>query len=174
MTLKLIHLGNPVLRQKSRPVPEPEIKTPQFQKFLDDMIDTMHAAEGVGIAAVQIGVPKAVFIIEVKSNRRYPDEAPIPLKIFINPEVELLKIGEEMDWEGCLSVPGLRGQVPRAKSLKIRALDRAGQRVELEVSGFLARVIQHEWGHLQGRVYLDSMRGLETLTFLDEFARFWS
>ena len=173
MILKLIHLGNPVLRQKSRPVPEPEIKTPAFQKYIDDLIDTMHHAEGVGIASVQVGIPKAVFVVEVKSNRRYPKEAAIPLQVFINPEVELLKTGEEMDWEGCLSVPGLRGQVPRAKSLKIRALDRAGQRVELEVNGFFARVIQHEWGHLQGRVYLDHMRGLETLTFLDEFARFW-
>ena len=173
MILKLIHLGNPVLRQKSQLIPPPEIKSPGFQKFIDDLIDTMHAAEGEGIAAVQVGVPKAVFVVEVKSNKRYPKEAGIPLQVFINPEVQLLKTGEEIDWEGCLSVPGLRGQVPRAKSLKIKALDRAGQPVSLEVNGFFARVIQHEWGHLQGRVYLDAMKGLETLTFLDEFARFW-
>lgn len=173
MNLPLTKLGNPVLRQKSVPVPEAEINTPKFQKFLDDLIDTMHANEGVGIASVQVGIPKAVFVVECKGSTRYPKAPEIPLQIFINPSVELLKSVELLDWEGCLSVPGLRGQVPRAKSLKLRALDRTGRKVELEAHDFFARVIQHEWGHLQGRVYLDQMKGLETLTFLDEFAKFW-
>ena len=119
MNLPLPKLGNPILRQKSMPVPPPEINTPAFQKFLDDLIDTMRANEGVGIAAVQAGVPKTVFVIEVKESRRYPKASDIPLQIFINPEVEFTTKEEEKDWEGCLSVPGLRGQVPRFKSLRI-------------------------------------------------------
>jgi len=174
MNLPLTHLGNPVLRQKSTSVPESEINLPKFQQFLDDLIDTMHANEGVGIAAVQVGIPKLIFVVECKENKRYPKSPNIPLQIFINPHVELLKSGEEKDWEGCLSVPGLRGEVPRAKVVRLKALDRNGQRIELEARDFFARVIQHEWDHLQGRVYLDRMQGLETLTFLDEFAKFWS
>lgn len=164
MILKLVQLGNPVLRRKSEPVPRHEIPSKEFQKFLDDLIDTMHAAEGVGIAAVQVGVPKSVFVVEVKNNSRYPKAPAIPLQIFINPEVEILKSGEEKDWEGCLSVPGLRGEVPRAQAVRLSASNRSGEKVELEARDFFARVIQHEWDHLEGRVYLDRMRGLETLT----------
>ncbi len=174
MNLPLPRLGTPVLRQKSLPVPESEINTPAFQKYIDDLIDTMRANDGVGIASVQAGIPKAVFVIEAKGNRRYPGAPDIPLQVFINPSVEILKAGDETDWEGCLSVPGLRGQVPRAKKVRIKALSRTGAPVDIEASGFFARVIQHEWDHLQGNVYLDRMQGLQTLTFLEEFARYWS
>ncbi len=174
MNLPLPKLGNPVIRQKSTPVPPAEINTPAFQKFIDDLIDTMHANEGVGIAAVQVGRPRSVFVVESQGNLRYPGAPDIPLLVFINPEVEFTTKEEEKDWEGCLSVPGLRGLVPRYKSLRVKALDRTGKSFQFEADGFFARVIQHEWAHLQGKVYLDFMKGMETLTFLDEYAKFWA
>jgi peptide deformylase len=173
--LKIARLGHPVLRRIALPVAEVEIASPAVRQLIDDMIDTMRDGEGVGLAAPQVYAPARIFIVEVKGpNPRYPDQADVPLTVFINPEIVEHSQVQEEDWEGCLSIPDLRGKVPRWKSLKIRALDRAGESRTLDVSGFFARVIQHELDHLDGRIFLDRMSEFSTLTHLREFHKFWA
>lgn len=171
--LKVSQLGNPVLRAPSKPVPEARIRTPDFQRFIDDMIETMREYDGVGLAAPQVHVPWRVATIEVADSPRYPEAPGVPLTVIINPEIT--PVGDEMeeDWEGCLSVPGLRGRTPRHAAIDLRALDREGRPLTLRAEHFFARVIQHEVDHLDGKVYLDRMRDLGTLTHLEEFARYW-
>jgi peptide deformylase len=113
-------------------------------------------------------------VLEVADNPRYPDKPSIPLTVLINPEITPLSEDTEEDWEGCLSIPDLRGRVPRLKSIRVQALDRNGRDLNFIAHGFHARVIQHEWDHLNGKVYLDRMRDLSSLAFLAEFARFCS
>ncbi len=173
--LKIARMGHPVLRQVALPVQQTEINTPAFQAFIDDMIDTMRESDGVGLAAPQVYSARRVVLIEVKGpHPRYPDQPGVPLTVLINPEVISHSSDTEPDWEGCLSIPDLRGQVPRWVSLKVRALDRQGQTLELEASGFFARVIQHELDHLDGILFLERMNDLRTLTYLREFQRFWT
>src|SRR5258708_7620705 len=143
--LKIARLGHPVLRRTAMPVPEAEIASPAVRQLIDDMIETMREGDGVGLAAPQVYAPVRIFIVEVKGpNPRYPDQADVPLTVFINPDIVEHSEEQEEDWEGCLSIPDLRGKVPRWKSLKIRALDRAGQNYTIDAAGFFARVIQHE------------------------------
>lgn len=170
--LKVARLGHPVIRQIALPVSQKEIESREVQNFIDDMIETMHEYDGVGLAAPQVHVSKQIAVIEVKNNPRYPDVPKIPLIVLINPRIKsrLKKMVE--GWEGCLSIPDLRGSVPRHESLVCEALDRHGKPVKLEASGFFARVIQHECDHLEGRVYLDRMHDLISLSHLHEFARF--
>jgi peptide deformylase len=137
------------------------------------MIETMKEYDGVGLAADQVHESKQIAVLEVADNRRYPDKPNVPLTILINPTIAPLTEEMEEDWEGCLSIPEMRGRVPRYKSIRVQAIDRHGKELEFIALDFHARVIQHEWDHLNGKVYLDRMSDLSTLTFLTEFARYW-
>lgn len=170
--LKVARLGHPILRKVSEPVSPKEIGSPDFQKLIGDMIETMHEYDGVGLAAPQIHVSKQIAVIEVKKNSRYPDISDIPLAVLINPRIKARSKKSIDGWEGCLSIPDLRGVVPRSESLICEALDREGKLVKIEASGFFARAIQHECDHLEGRVYLDRMHDFTSLTHLLEFNKY--
>lgn len=171
--LKVARLGHPVIRTLSQAVPKETIGSPQMQRFIDDLIETMHEYEGVGLAAPQVHVSSQIAVIEVTANRRYPGESPIPLTVLINPKILNASSKQVVDWEGCLSVKEFRGQVPRAQSLEVEAYNRKGEKVRIRAQGFFARVIQHECDHLAGKVFLDRMPTLATLTHLHEFVRYW-
>lgn len=171
--LKVPRLGHPVLRKPAAPVSPEEISTPEFQRLVDDMIETMREYQGVGIAGVQVHESKQVAVLEVEDNPRYPGKSAVPLTVLINPDMEPLAEDAEEDWEGCLSIPELRGRVPRYQTIRVAALSRHGQEMNFVATGFHARVIQHEVDHLRGRVFLDRMRDLSTLTYLAEYSRFW-
>ena len=171
--LKVTRLGHPVLRKVTENVALSELQSPPLQKFIDDMIETMKEYEGVGLAADQVFESKQVAVLEVADNPRYPDKPAVPLTVLVNPKVTPLSDEWEEDWEGCLSIPDLRGLVPRYKSVRVQALDRDANALDFIATDFHARVIQHEFDHLNGKVYLDRMRDLSTLTFLQEFTRYW-
>jgi peptide deformylase len=171
--LKVARLGHPVLRKIAAPVSVREIQTTSFQRLIDDMIETMKEYDGVGLAADQVHESKQIAVLEVAENPRYPDKPKVPLTVLINPKISALTDEMEEDWEGCLSIPELRGKVPRYKAIRVQALDRSGKSLEFVATDFHARVIQHEWDHLNGKVYLDRMGDLSTLTFLTELARYW-
>ena len=124
-------------------------------------------------AADQVFTSKQVAVFEVADNPRYPNKGKVPLTVLVNPKITPMSDEMEEDWEGCLSIPDLRGRVPRHKSIRVQALDRHGKRLDFVAEHFHARVIQHEYDHLNGKVYLDRMGDFTTLTFLQEFARFW-
>jgi peptide deformylase len=171
--LKVARLGHPVLRKVTDPVPARELQSRTMQQLIDDMIVTMKEYDGVGLAADQVHESKQIAVLEVASNARYPDKPDVPLTVLVNPKITPL--GEEMDedWEGCLSVPDMRGRVPRYKSIHVEAWDRNGKALDFVANDFHARVIQHEFDHLNGKVYLDRMGDLSTLTFLTEYVRYW-
>jgi peptide deformylase len=171
--LKVTRLGHPVLRRITEQVPLQELQSPAMQKFIDDMVETMKEYDGVGLAADQVFESKQVAVLEVADNPRYPNKPAVPLTVLVNPKITPLSDEMEEDWEGCLSIPDLRGRVPRHKSIHVQALDRNGANLDFVANDFHARVIQHECDHLNGKVYLDRMRDLTTLTFLQEFARYW-
>ena len=173
MILKVSHLGHPVLRLKSRPVAENQITSPSVQSLIQDMIQTMHEYDGVGIAAPQVHLSLQIAVIEAAGNPRYPKAPKIPLTILINPRIRPTSKERIFDWEGCLSVDGFRGRVPRWQSLEVNAFNEKGTPVHFRARGFFARVVQHEWDHLQGTVYLDRMKDLSTLTGLKEYTRYW-
>ena len=172
--LKVARLGNPVLRGIADNLSIDQINSAEIQKFIDDMIETMKEHDGVGLAAVQVHEAKQVAVLEVADNPRYPQKPRVPLSVLIKPKVTPLSKEMEEDWEGCLSITELRGKVPRYKSIQVRARDRNGKKLNFVASGFHARVIQHEWDHLNGKVFLDRMRDLSSLTYLQEFARYWT
>ena len=168
MILKVARLGHPVLRQVAEPVPPDQILTPAIQQFIDDMIETMHEYDGAGLAAPQVHVSKQIVIMEVGPNPRRPNAPSIPLTVYINSEITPLTDEMEEDWEGCLSVPGLRGRVPRYTKIRLRAYDRQANRIDIAVQGFHARVIQHECDHVQGKVYLANGKVLGWVDFVPE------
>jgi peptide deformylase len=169
--LKVARMGHPVLRAKARSIPRSEIATVSIQQLIDNMIDTMAEYHGVGLAAPQVHQGLRLFVAQLETA----DDADRPSDpiVVINPEIT--PVGPEIveDWEGCLSIPDIRGRVPRAREIKVRAYDRQGERIELSACDFTARVIQHETDHLDGILFFDRMRGFETLTFLDEYSRYW-
>lgn len=172
MILKVCRLGHPVLRRPAEPVDPSRLASQRFQDMLDDMVETMHEYEGVGLAANQVHVSLLTAVIEAGAHPAYPAEAAVPLTFLINPEI-VERSSEIVDgWEGCLSVPDLRGRVPRSAWVVLRHLDRQGRPRELRAEGLFARIIQHECDHLAGAVYLDRMRDLRTLAFTREQARF--
>ena len=171
--LKVARLGHPILRTVADPVSPEAIRSPENQRLIDDMIETMREYNGAGLAATQVHVPKQICVIEVHRNPRYPEAPEIPLTVLINPRWTRLTDGMEEDWEGCLSIPDMRGKVPRYTAVRLEAYDRHGQRIEENAKDFYARVIQHETDHLNGRVYLDRMRDFSTLTHLAEWSRYW-
>jgi peptide deformylase len=169
--LKVARLGHPVVRAAAKPVAAEQITTSGFQRLIDDMIDTMHEYDGVGLAAPQVHVGLRLAVLEVPPSDERAREA-VPLTVLINPKLTPLGKQRASSWEGCLSIPELRGRVPRWKRVTVEALDREGRRYATEASGFHARVIQHECDHLDGSVYLDRMDGLKSLCFLHEFERY--
>ena len=180
--LKVARMGHPVLRAKARPLEASEIRSQPVQQLIDDMFETMAEYQGVGLAAPQIHESVRLFVAGIPARTagdadeddEDEDDDEMPLIALINPEIA--QVGREIaeDWEGCLSIPDIRGRVPRARSIVVKGYDRRGKRVEMKLSGFSARVVQHETDHLNGVLFFDRMKSFETLTFLDEFGRYWS
>lgn len=172
---KILKMGHPLLRQKAIELSAEEIRSPQTQELIQDLVDTMTSAEGIGIAAPQIGVGKQIAIVGFeKQNQRYPELATTPLQIIINPKIEILDPTHQGYWEGCLSVPGLRGYVERPQKIKVSFLDENQKEHRLELEGFLATVFQHEIDHLFGYLYVDKIKDIKKLSFIDEFVQFHS
>jgi peptide deformylase len=172
MILKVARLGHPVIRMKAQPVAVDKIPTHDFQTLLDDMVETMHEYIGVGLAGPQVHLPLQVAVLEVEHHPRYTDMPLVPLTYLINPVVTILETEEIDDFEGCLSVPDMRGLVPRFKKLHVKALGRNAEVLDFVAEDFHARVIQHETDHLKGEVYLDRMPDMRTLAHLAEWQRY--
>lgn len=166
--LKVARMGHPVLREKARTVDKSELKNPVVQQFIDSMIDTMYEYSGVGLAAPQVHEGLRVFVAMLDPDGRGEGDA----VTFVNPEITAIGDQTVEGWEGCLSIPEIRGRVPRAQHIKVTALDRHGKRFELELKDFPARVVQHETDHLDGVLFLDRMKSFESLTYLEEFSRY--
>jgi peptide deformylase len=171
--LKVARLGHPVLRIPAEPVPVEAIRSPEIQRLIDDMIETMHEQDGVGLAGNQVHTLKRIAVIEVLGNPRDPDTPHIPLMVLINPVVTPLTDEMNEGWEGCLSVPDMRGRVLRYSAVRLEYLDRDGARVDVVAKDFFARVVQHETDHLDGVVYLDRMSDLTTLSYIAEWNKHW-
>jgi peptide deformylase len=163
MIRPVLRMGDPRLWQKSRPVGE--FNTAELNELLQDMRDTMAHLNGAGLAAPQVGVPVCVVIFGVTANPRYPDIEPVPDTVLINPVLTPLSGEEEEGWEGCLSVPGMRGWVPRFAKLRYSGYDERGRRFQRDVEGFHARVVQHEVDHLDGILYPMRIRDLTKFGF---------
>lgn len=163
--LEILRMGDPRLLGVARPVDA--FATRELDELVADMFDTMAAAGGVGLAAPQVGVPLQLVIFGFDRSERYPEAEPVPTTILINPLIE--PIGEETEdgWEGCLSVPGLRGLVPRFRRIRYRGFDPAGNPIVREAQGFHARVVQHECDHLSGMLYPMRVRDLSRFGFSD-------
>ena len=170
--LKVARLGNPILRKVAEPVPPEGIGAPVVQRFIDDLIETMLEYDGAGLAAPQVHVSQQIVVFEVEGNPRYPDAESIPLTVLINPKITPTTQRLEEDWEGCLSVPDLRGQVPRYTQVRVEAYDRHGKKLNYVAKDFQARVVQHECDHLLGKVFLDRMKSMDSLAFTREFMRY--
>jgi peptide deformylase len=171
--LKVARLGHPILRQVAEAVSPEAIGSPEIQQLIEDMLETMEEYDGAGLAAPQVHVSRRVVIYGVQGNPRYPDAEDVPLTVLVNPKITPATTETDEDWEGCLSVPDMRGQVPRYTRVKVEAYGRDGRPLRFTAAGFHARVVQHECDHLDGKVYLDRMRSLETLSFLPEFHKHW-
>ena len=161
----VLRMGHPLLRQVARPVEH--FGTPVLRELVGDMDDTMRALDGAGIAAPQVGESLRVVIFEVAANPRYPRAEAVPYTVLVNPTLEPLDTEQEEGWEGCLSVPGLRGLVPRYRRLRYRGFDLDGRTIDRTVSGFHARVVQHEVDHLDGILYPMRITDLRNLGFED-------
>jgi len=159
-------MGDPRLLEVSRPVER--FDTAELRELLTDMQDTMHALNGAGLAAPQIGVPLRVVIFGMQSNPRYPDAEPVPFTVLVNPVLNTLGDELEEGWEGCLSVPGMRGLVPRYKRLRYRGFDASGHAIDRTVDDFHARVVQHECDHLDGVLFPMRVRDLRDFGFTEE------
>ncbi len=144
-------MGHPLLVQRSQPVLE--FQSEEMDNLIADMFDTMAALDGAGLAAPQIGVPRRVVIFGLQSNPRYPEVEPIPITVLVNPTLEFTSADMESGWEGCLSVPGMRGKVDRYRRIRYTGFDQYGQAIDREAEGFHARVVQHECDHLDGILY---------------------
>lgn len=169
--LKIAQVGAPVLRERSRELEPGELATPEIQAFIDDLVDTMHDAAGAGLAAPQVYRPIRVCAIEVHDNPRYPYKPNIPLTILVNPVLTPVSGDTFMNYEGCLSVPDLRGLVPRHAEIRLQALDRHGAPIDRVVRGITAGTFQHECDHLDGKLFLDRVTDTRTLCTWKEFAR---
>jgi len=162
----VLRMGDPRLLEVSRPVER--FDTAELRELLNDMQDTMHSLNGAGLAAPQIGVPLRVVIFGIQSNPRYPDAEPVPFTVLVNPVLETLGDELEEGWEGCLSVPGMRGLVPRYKRLRYRGFDASGHAIDRTVDDFHARVVQHECDHLDGVLFPMRVRDLRDFGFTEE------
>ena len=170
--LEIAELGHPVLRQRASEIEDLESK--ELQSFIDDLIETCIDSNGVGIAAPQVYESKRIFIISSRPNPRYPNAPELGPIALINPEITEFSEEKEKDWEGCLSIPGIRGLVPRHKSIKVKYLTRDGNEVVNEFSDFIARIFQHELDHLDGIVFLDRMESNHEIITEKEYGHLMS
>jgi len=165
MIREVLRMGDPLLLRQAQPVAD--FSAGYLSNLLEDMKDTMRHLDGAGLAAPQIGVSLRVVMFGFENNPRYPEAVPVPFTVLINPELTTLSDEEEDGWEGCLSVPGLRGMVPRWLHLRYAGQDASGKRFEREVDGFHARVVQHECDHLDGILYPMRIRDFSRFGFID-------
>jgi peptide deformylase len=170
--LPIRFLGDPVLRQVCRTLSMDELNTPETQRFIDDLIHTMQAANGAGLAAPQVGNPVAIAAVCIEDNPRYPYKPNFPLTVFVNPVMTVLSDESEYLYEGCLSVPDLRGRVPRMMRIRIQAVTRHGDPIDMTVNGLTAGTFQHEFDHLQGKLFVDRVTDSSTFCTWDNFERF--
>jgi peptide deformylase len=166
--LKVARMGHPVLRRRARALDKSDLRNPAVQKFIDDMIETMYEYHGVGLAAPQVHEGLRLFVAMLDEEPGDESEA----LVVVNPEISANSATIEEGWEGCLSIPDIRGMVPRHTDITVKALDRNGKPVELHLRGFPARVAQHETDHLDGVLFFDRMKSMQSLTFLEEFSRY--
>lgn len=161
-------MGHPVLRERARPLEKSDLRDPLVQKLIDDMIETMHEYHGVGLAGPQVHEGKRIFVA-LLDEEPGPDSDAVAI---VNPEIVPSSPTKEEGWEGCLSIPDIRGMVPRFTDIFLKALDRSGKLIELKLKGFPARVAQHETDHLDGVLFFDRMSSMHSLTYLDEYSRY--
>lgn len=171
---KVARMGHPVLRQVARDLTLDEIRSPETKRLVQDMIETMHEYGGIGLAAPQIHESIQLAVIEFSDeSSRYPDMGAQPLSVFINPKITVLDATEQGFWEGCLSVPELRGLVHRPRKIRVDYLDLDAKWKSLEAEGFLATVFQHELDHLAGKLFIDRLKDTSKLAFSEEYQRYW-
>jgi peptide deformylase len=168
--LKVARMGHPVLRERARPVDTSELKDPLFQKLIDDMVETMHEYHGVGLAAPQVHEGLRLFVAVLDDDPDSESEA----TVIINPDIIPNAPDKRDGWEGCLSIPDIRGMVPRFTDITVLALDRHGKKLELKLKDFSARVAQHETDHLDGVLFFDRMTSMQSLTYLEEYSKYHS
>jgi peptide deformylase len=170
---KIMRMGHPVLRKVAQPVSSHELGSDWLRHLVTDMTETLQDYGGIGLAAPQIGESVRVAIIEIEGGlTRYGDLPALPLTAFVNPEIEIISDSTAGYWEGCLSVPGLRGFVERPQHVRVDYWDLTGTQCALELTGFLATVFQHEFDHLDGRLYVDRLSDSTLLSFEDEYVRY--
>ena len=163
-------MGHPVLRERARPLDKSDFRSASVQKLIDDMLDTMHEYHGVGLAGPQVHEGLRIFVGLLVEDPDAKSEA----AVIINPEIIPNGSATEEGWEGCLSIPYIRGMVPRYTDITLKALDRTGRTIELALKNFPARVAQHETDHLDGVLFVDRMKSMQSLTFMDEYSRYWA
>ena len=168
---KIAQIGHPVLRQRAREVTREELASAPMQQFIDDLVDTMRDADGAGLAAIQIYEPIRIAAVEVRNNPRYPYKPQIPLTILVNPILTPVSDERFDNYEGCLSVPNLRGMVSRAVHVRVQAWDRAGNEIDEVVHGLKAGTYQHEVDHLDGKIFVDRVTDPTTFATWTEFER---
>jgi peptide deformylase len=169
---KIATIGHPVLREAARPLTREELQTTPIQRLIDDMVETMRDAAGAGIAANQVHEPVRICVIEVSNNPRYPYKPNWPLTILVNPTQEPTTDETFLNFEGCLSVPNLRGEVPRFTGVRVRAWDRRGKELDFAVRGLTAGTFQHELDHLDGKLFVDRVVDTRSLCTWTDFERF--
>lgn len=169
---KIAQIGHPVLRQPAEPVAPEVLRGPALQALIDDMIETMRDAHGAGIAANQVHEPVQICVVEVGNNLRYPYKPRIPLTVLVNPVIEPLTEETFENYEGCLSVPNLRGVVRRVAEVRVKAVDRHGEPIDQVFRGFSAGTMQHETDHLRGRLFVDLVEDPRTFATWTDFERF--
>jgi len=174
--LKVAHMGHPILRRCARSFERSELQSTAVQNLIDNMIETMREYSGVGLAGPQVHEGLRLFVAAIPQNEDEDEKEPTDADpmVFVNPVITPLGSDVVEDWEGCLSIPNVRGLVPRAREIRVNSLDRHGARLDLRLHDFPARVVQHETDHLDGILFLDRMRSLQSLTFLEEYSRYWA
>lgn len=170
-TLLRTQFGNPILRQKAKKVSVAFLKSTKFEKLIAQMFRTMKQSNGVGLAAPQIGISMQLAVIQVQPTKLRPNLESLPKTVIINPKILSHSTQQTTDWEGCLSFEDVRGKATRYNKIKVEYTDEKGKKVTRDLSGFLARVFQHEIDHLNGLVYVDRMKDMKTLMVLDEFKK---
>ena len=172
--LKVARMGHPILRKKARDLTVSELASVEMERLIRDMVETMHEYGGIGLAAPQVHEPVKLAIIEFsEESSRYPEMGSQPLSVFVNPKITVLDPKLQGNWEGCLSVPEIRGFVERPRKIQVNYLDRSGTARELVAEGFLATVFQHELDHLAGTLFIDRIQDKSKLAFMEEYRRYW-